>query len=267
VSITVTPQPDAAPPRFQVSVATPGGQPITALTFYRTAGGRTEATRFQPGPGPASRITVDSEAPWDSPVVFAATVTYGSTTETYTAAPAFLSPAFPWLIHPTTPALSRCLDQDTFTRMGVVSIGAVSRAATTTRHSIIGAKYPIVTKTGPRSGSQLQMQIATTSAQEHADLWALLDDQTPLLIRVPDAWEWDWEDGYYDVADASADRFEQYGPTRQRTFTLALARVEAPAGDLQPQRTWADVKAGAATWADLARGYNDWTSVLTDTRR
>jgi hypothetical protein len=267
VSITVTPLPDAEPPQFRIEIATPAGQTITALTVYRTAEGRTDATRFQPGPGPSPRVVVDHEGGWDSGVVYSATVSYGSTTETYTAAPASISPDCPWLLHPTVLSLSRRLDQGTFTRMGVVSLGAVSRAANTTRHSIIGARYPVVTKTGPRSGSQLQMQVATVTSDERAALWALLDDQTPLLIRVPDDWGWDWEDGYYDVADANAERFEQYGPTRQRTFTLALARVEAPAGDLQPTRTWADVKAEFATWADVAAAYRDWTSVLTDTRR
>lgn len=267
MSITVTPQPDATPPTFLIEVATPAGEAITAMTVSCTANGSTEPIRFQPGAGPSPRVSTHHEAPWNTPVIYSATVTYGSTTATYTSGPTFLRPSFPWLIHPLAPALSRLLDTGDPSRMGVASIAAVTRAANTTRHAILGAKYPVVTKTGPRSGSQFQMQVTTTTSTEAADLWALLDDQTPLLIRVPTDWEWDWEDGYYDVGDVSADRLEQYGPTRLRTFTLALARVEAPAGDLLPQRTWDDLSADFATWGDLIPAYADWTSVLTDTRR
>lgn len=267
MSITVTPDTTAMPPRFEVTVATPDGSAVTSISVTRTANGTTSPIRFAATAGPSPRLVNDYEAPWGVPVVYTATVTHGSTTETYTATAATLAPAFPWAIHPTTPSLSVCLDTGDPTVMGVIATGTVGRAATTVKHRIIGAKYQLVTKTGPRAASTGQLSLATVTPLEQDAIWAAVDDQTPLLIQFPAGWGWDWEDGYYDVGDVTADRFIQYGPEPRRVFTLPLERVEAPAGNQQPERTWADVLSGFATWTDVAAAYADWTGVETDTRR
>lgn len=267
MTITVTPQPATSPPRFLIQIATPAGQTITAATLVRTANGSTVATRVQPAPGPSPLTVFDYEAPWETGVVYAATVTYGTTTETYTAAAATLAPAFPWLIHPTTPALSLILDQKSFDAMGVVSIGDEVRPALTTKHRILNSEFQIVTKTGPRGAATLPLQIATVTQAERAALVALTRDQTPLLIQVPTSWGWDWDLGYYDVGDLGTGRLAQYGGELRRTFTLPLERVESPAGSQQAVRTWANVLAQNATWQTLVASYATWTDVLTDSRR
>lgn len=268
MAITVVANP-ASPygPRFEITMTSSDGSTITAVTLTRTAAGMTDSTRVQPAPGPSPRTVADYEAPWGTPVVFTATVTSTAGTETFTAAGSTLAVAVPWIIHPTTPALSRVLDAGAFASMGVMTIGAVTRAATTTGHEILGSKYRVMTKTGPRAASRTQLEVATVTADEHQALFALVDDQTPLLIRVPAGWAWDWEDGYYDVGEVTAARFFQYGPERRRVFTLPLERVEAPAGTQQSPRTWADLLAGFPTWSAVAGAYATWTDVLTDTRR
>lgn len=267
MTIQVVPQPGNLPPRFQITISTPAGQPITAVSLTRTANGATAPTRVQPSPGPSPLVVFDSEAPRDTPVVYTATVTYGSTTEAYTSGPVVLSPTVAVLTHPTTPALSMILDQQDFAHMGVIAVNTETRAALKTKHRILESEYQVVTKTGPRAAPTLQMVVATVTPDERAGLIALLRDQTPLFITIPAAWDWDWDDGYYDVDDVGIDRVLQYGPERRRTFTLALERVEAPAGTQQPQRTWANVLASFATWNDVVAAYATWTDVLTDSRR
>jgi hypothetical protein len=224
--------------------------------------------RVQPPPGPSPIVVYDYEATWETPAVYTATYTYGSGTQTTdTAAAATLTPPFPWLIHPTTPALSLILDQAIFTAMGVVSIGSATRAALTTKHRILGSEFQIVTKVGPRAAPAFPMVIATVTAQERAALVAILRDQTPLLIQFPSAFGWNFDPGYFDVGDVSSDRLWQYGPDARRHYTLQLEQVQAPAGTQQATRTWATLLAGFATWQAVAAAYNTWTDELTDSRR
>lgn len=267
MSITVTAYPDASPPRIAIAVSSPDGSPITAVTLARTVHGSSEPVRVQPASGPSPRLVNEYEAEWGTPVVFTATVTSGAGTQALTSAPVVLDPSLPWLIHPTTPALSRALDAGSFAAMGVVSQGAVSRPSTTTAHDVIGSKYRTVTKTGPRAASRTSLSVATVTADEQQAMWALVEDQTPLLIRVPSSWEWDWEDGYYDVGQVDAERTYQYGPERRRVFQLPLERVEAPAGTQQAERTCADVLVAFASITAMVAAYATCTDLLTDTRR
>jgi hypothetical protein len=267
MTITALAQPANWPPRNQITITSPDGSPFTAVSLTATANGVTTLTRVQPAPGPSPLIVWDYESARETGVVYTATVTHGAMTETYVSAPVTLTPPLPWLTHPTTPALSMPLDQNTFSAMGVVSIGSETRAALTTKHRILGAEYEIVTKTGPRAAPSLQMVLTTTTPQEREALIALLRDQTPILITVPSAWGWDWDDGYYDVGDVGWERLWQYGADPRRTVTLPLERVQAPAGTQQAVRSWATLLHDFATWADVAAAYATWTDVLTDTRR
>jgi hypothetical protein len=254
MTIAVLAQPTNSPPRYRITLTSPDGSAFTAISLYRTANGVTTAVRVQPPPGPSPVIAYDYEAPWDTGVVYSATVTRAGVTETYTAASATLSPTFPWLIHPTTPALSIPLDQGLFSAMGVVTIGTVVRAALTTKHRILGAEFQLVSKTGPRAAPSFP-------------IIAILRDQTPLLIQVPTAWGWDFDSGYFDVGDVSSDRVLQYGPEHRRVVTLQLESVQAPAGTQQPTRTWATLLGQYATWQAVSAAYATWTDELTDSRR
>jgi hypothetical protein len=267
MTITVLAQPANLPPRNQITIATPGGQTMTAVTLNRTQNGLTTQTRVQPPAGPSPIVAFDYESARETGVVYSATVTYGSTTETYTAEPATLVPLLPVATHPLAPALSVVLDRQDFDAMGVVSLGSETRAELKTKHRILGAEYQLITKTGPRAAPTMSMTLATVTSQERAAVNALLRDQTPLFISVPSAWGWDWEDGYYDVGDVGTDRIVQYGPERRRSFVLPLERVEAPAGTQQPIRTWTTLLNDFATWNDVAAAYATWTDVLTDSRR
>jgi hypothetical protein len=267
--ITVTPQPSNSPPRMQITVTSPDGTPITAawVTRYDPAGAI--PTRVQlPVPAASGSVLYDYEAPWDTSLVYSVGITYASgSTATYTSTAATLSPSAIWLIHPTAPVLSVCLDQGRFDRMGIVTLGSETRPEIKTKHRIQGSEYQIVTKTGPRGAVSTSLQVATVTAAERASLIAITRDQTPLFLQVPAAWGWDLDGGYYDVGDLGTERFLQYGPEPRRVSTLPLERVEAPIGTQAPAWTWTGLAAGFASWDAERAAYATWADVATNTRR
>jgi hypothetical protein len=268
MTLTVTPQPANSPPRFRLTIASPDGSAITAVVVTRVDPSGAAATRVQPAAGPSPLTLDDYEAPWDAAVVYNVAITYGTgATTTFNSGYVTLSPQAAWAIHPTAPALSVCLDQQSFAVMGVVSLSASTRAALTTKHRILGAEYQIVTKTGPRAAPAFTMQVATVTSNERTAVLALVRDQTPILIQVPAVFGWDWENGYFDVGDVGIERFLQYGPEPRRTITLPLERVESPIGTQSAPWTWTGAMAASATWDALRAGYAKWSDVLTNTRR
>lgn len=266
MSITVVANPTSHPPRYEITITTPAGQTMDAVVLQRYTDGGYEQTRVQPLTGFSSRYIEDYEAPWEAGVTYVATVTYGATTVVYTGPLLTLSSQNAWAIHPTVPAQSVCIDTGASAAMGIVTIGDVSRPSTAVRHTIIGAKNPIVKKTGPRSSSQVPVTIAAVTSADEDALWALIDDQTPLLFRIPPAWGWNWEDGYYDIADASAGRFAQYGPEQRRTFTLQLTRVDSPEGSQQATWSYADILAQFPDYPTLTAAFADYPALLANHR-
>lgn len=268
MAITVTAQPTNSPPRFQIAVTSPDGTAITAAALIRVDPSGSAPTRVQlPLPAVSGAVLYDYEAPWDVPVTYSIGITYGSGSATYTATALTLSPPYPWLIHPTAPVLSVCLDQGRFDRMGVVTIGAETRPAIKTKHRIQGSEFQIVTKTGPRGAVSTSLQVATVTADERASLVAITRDQTPLFLQVPASWGWDLDGGYFDVDDVGTERVLQYGPEPRRVSTLPLERVEAPIGTQAAAWTWTGLAAGFATWDAERAGYLTWADVATNTRR
>jgi hypothetical protein len=267
VSITVAPGTSTAGvPRFALSISSPAGDAITAVTLTRTVAGATVPTRVQPSAGPSPRTVNDYEADWDVNVVYTATVTTASGTSTFTSSAAVLSPGAPWAIHPTAPALSMQLDQATPLAAGFRTIGNITRDATDSPHSVLGSPYRTYTKTGSRSAAVTSIEVRTVTPAEAQAVRALVNDLTPILIRVPAAWGWDWENGYYRVGALDEARVLQFGAEPGRVFTLPLERVEEPAGTQQAERTWADVLNDFPSWAAARAAYGTWTDELTDTR-
>lgn len=258
-----------APPRIQITLTSPNGTAITAATLYRATPAGNVLVRVQPPvPAASGSVFYDYEAPWDTALVYLVLYTYGSGTSTSeTSNTVTLSPLYPWLIHPTAPSLSVCLDQARFDRMGVVSLGTETRPALKTKHRIQGSEFQIVTKSGPRGAQSFPMQVALTSAAERAALVSVTRDQTPLLVQVPASWGWDFDNGYYDIDDVGTERALQYGPELRRTVTLPLERVEEPIGTQAATWTWAGFLSGSSTWDAAKAAYATWADVATNTRR
>lgn len=263
MTITVAANGASTPPRFEITVATPDGSNLTAITLWRRVGGVNALTRVQPSTGLPTRYVEDYEAPWDTPVSYVATYSYAGGSTTETSAAASLTPDTPalWAIHPTVPSLSLPLDTQDFGVMGLASAGDVTRKAQASLHDIVGSSLPLLTKTGNRKAAASQLELTTVTEYEKLRVLAITNDETPLLLRAPGSWHWGIEEGYYAVSDTGEARRLQFGPDQSRTIRLPIQRVQPPAGAQQSSWSWGGLMSGYADWGSVQGAYGDWNAV------
>jgi hypothetical protein len=266
VGITVVANTITMPPRFEISIATPDGSVMTAVTLSRTIRGVTELTRVQPTAGLSFRYVEDYEAEWGVDVVYTATVTTAAGTVKYVAPPIPLNPWGAWAIHPLTPVLSFCIDQQDNDAPGVVDIQTVSRPTQSTQHTILGSARPVTVRVGPRASTRTVLRVQTVDLEDEANLWSLVDDQTPLVIQFPTDWAVGWEYGYYDVGDVSAERVLQWSGDPRRIFTLPTTRVDRPAGTQQSDWGYAQLLHDFADYPAVLAAFDDYPSLLANRR-
>lgn len=264
--ITVVANTIAMPPRFEISIATPDGSVITAIALYRTVHGVTEFTRVQPGAGLSFRYVEDYEAEWGTDVAYTAVVTTAAGTATYRAPNIQLNPWGAWAIHPLTPSLSFCIDQQDGDAPGVVDIQTLSKPAQSTQHAILGSPRPVTIRVGPRASTRGALRVQTIDLQDEANLWSLVDDQTPLVIQFPTDWQVGWEFGYYDVGDVAVERVLQWSGDPRRVFTLPVTRVGKPAGNQQSTWGYSQLLHDFADYPSLLAAFADYPSLLANRR-
>lgn len=191
-----------------------------------------------------------------------ATNTFDTTSSAVT-----LTPQQGWLIHPGNPAKSMPLPLGR-----VTGFSNVGRGMNATRHDMLGATLPVYTITGPRLGLQFTLELRTRTLDEESMLWALLDDQIPVLINWlnSDAQRLNMKPMYLQIGDVQADRFAQMlyptqstnTPGERREWKLPCTQVQSPAISQQAvgwtyvdlfaeQHTYLAVQATYATYADL----------------
>lgn len=251
-------------PAIDVTVTASGT--MTAVTLYRIAEGVTTRTHIQPAPGAASRTVTDYLAPWDTDIAYSVTYTVAGSQATETFGVLQLSSTSAWIINPNSPELSLEADSGDPTRMGIVAISDVVLPTTATVHQILGARLPVVTTVGSRLAPQFTVTVATVTQAEESALRAIVDDQTPLLIRIPAVLGANWDDGYYHVSDVTIGRIIQYAGEPRRTFTLPMIQVAEPAP--VTAETW-DYPTLTSTYADygsLTAAYADYRSLTADER-
>lgn len=248
-------------PAIDITVATPDGSNFTSVTVSRIADSGTTLTRMQPTPGLPSVTVTDFEAPWDDDIQYTATVHYGATTATWSAGPIRVSSTAAWLIHPTRPWLSVPIDEGNSAVAGIRSIGTVHRAASVNTHTVLRSRYPVVTSFGPRLAPTFPLTIHTVTQAEQDDLIALIDDQTPLLLRFPSSMPANLEAGFYSVGDVDEDRVQQYVGDESRVFTLALTRVASPAGTQQSTWDYPAITAAYADYTALRNAFQDYSAL------
>lgn len=184
-----------------------------------------------------------------------------------TSAPVTLAPVRGWMVHPANPALSFPLVADT-SAAGIVDIGPVGSASTSTVHQILGQKRPLTTTSGPRLADSVNLTLATVTRDEETALLALLDDQTPLLVRFPPEWDLGFSDDWYAVGDVARERLSPVGSDPRRVFTLPLQAVLTPVvtqGNVG--WSWASLAAEFSTWTAVSAAFDSWGDVLTNDRK
>lgn len=258
-----------AAPKIQVTIGSPDGTAISSITLYRVVGTTLTLTRVQPSSGASTAYIEDFEMPWDVPVAYRSVMTYNAGYhDVNTSLATTVVPSTAWAIHPLAPSLSFPLDAGSFAVAGVTEHGDTAWAATRTLHDVLDSPYPVPVRvgSGARKASATSLRVSTRTAAEAGALRAALNDQTPLLIRVPGSFQWDWEAGYYDVGDVTAGRVLQFGPLEDRVFTLPLQRVAEPVGTQQANWSYPQLTTDFADYPSLTAAFADYPSLQANNR-
>lgn len=170
-----------------------------------------------------------------------------------------------WLIHPSQPSLSTPIDSGTygtrFTFVEASSADPVTSQAVRTIHRPTGRRRPVVVTHGPRQADEWTLSISAATVADKDSVRAVVDDQTPLLLRVPPAFNWDLPDDWYSVGDLS---ISLVGPTIDdgHLISLPLTPVDEPIVRQGALRTYGDVLLEAATYGDLTDMYDTYLDLL-----
>lgn len=175
-----------------------------------------------------------------------------------------------WLIHPVQPTLSMEVEDSSHgnSAESIIHIDEPTRARRTasalrTLHWGVGRRRPVVVTNGPRAADEWDLVIHPQTFAATDDLRSLVDDQTPLLLRIPPAFGWHLPDDWYSVGDVTIDRDDVPEVSESAVVTLPLTPVDEPIVRQGAVRTWGDLLMEASTWADVLTIYDSWLGVLS----
>lgn len=177
-----------------------------------------------------------------------------------------------WLIHPGQPTLSTSIDpgahrwRNDGLNVDTTSAEESSHAARRNEFEVIGRKRSIVVTSGPRADGEWTLVLFAPRTEDRDAALALVDDQTPLLLRSPQGWAWDLPDGWYSVGDVTVARVAPSLARPARRISLPLTPVDAPVVRVAALRTYADLLLENGTYADLLERYETYLDVLTGDR-
>lgn len=171
-----------------------------------------------------------------------------------------------WLIHPSKPALSIPIEMGE-TGTGVRFIEASSgeqktSAAVATVHRAVGRARAVVITSGPRQADEWTLVIGAETIAAKNAVRAVVDDQTPLLIRSHPDMNMDLPDDWYSVGDFTVNRVETPIITEMTLMNLPLTPVDEPVVRQGALWSWSNVLTSYATWADVLADNDTWLDVL-----
>lgn len=170
-----------------------------------------------------------------------------------------------WMIHPAAPSLSRPIDYGECTGEGVFlqSQGTVTRATTAALSAPVGSKFPVGMSTGDRAGEVFDLDMLAWDEASCRGITDLLDDQSPILIRIPAGFQYGINDGWYSIGDLKVSRpvtFDMTVPMRK--LTLSAIAVDQPVIVARQARTYGLAKLEADTFAGLAQARPTYLNLL-----
>lgn len=261
MSIIVTTEPTNLPPRvlIEVDFSAETPDPDTAEIVRIDSAGTHPVRSAEPATLTGGTwVGYDYEAPFSEPVTYRVTASSETVVE---SAAVSLPVTDPWLIHPLVP--SRSVRVAGPLKFGPASWAQIQRTTRRGVFAVSGRTDPVIVTGGARSGGEGALEILCDTRDDVALVWSLLDDEAPLLLRLPVAPIWDGlMSGWLSVGDVqSARRFVWLGH-EQHTMTLPVISTRRPAGAAQAQWTWADVVANHATWQSVIDTYPTWADLV-----
>jgi hypothetical protein len=169
-----------------------------------------------------------------------------------------------WLIHPTKPTLSCQIDGDDVPDLFIDASSGETKAAAAQATILrgIGRKKAVVITSGPRQADEWTLVIGAETIAAKNTIRALVDDQTPLLLRSAPGFSVDLPDDWYSVGDFASSRPEAPIVSQASTLTLPLTPVDEPIVRQGALWTWGDVLMKYATWQDVLDDNATWLDVL-----
>jgi hypothetical protein len=170
----------------------------------------------------------------------------------------------PWLRHPGIPTLSIELSFDKFRKD---SFTQRSRATSRAVFTPLGRSTPVVVASGYRATVSTEMTLRTDSIEELDAMWAILDDETVLLLDIPLARGWGVTHEYVSIGDVTETRIADWGSHTGRWFSLPYLVVDRPAGGFLAQFTYADVLGGYGTYTAVYSSFASYADLLANRPR
>lgn len=191
----------------------------------------------------------DYEAPLDDAFSYTARADSGATV----SAGSFVIPSDErvWLKHPGKPYLNM--------RTDVTNQPALARGSDTGVFRVLGRSAPVTVSRRRDSGTGV-VELVTETADELAQMLALCDDGTPLLLQTPGGTSW----GSRYIAVTQLDELPRYGYgyDHARLWGMSFQLVDAPVGSaVSVGNTWADVLSAYPSWLAMAQAAS-WQDVL-----
>lgn len=234
-TVTATPQPTLGTVTLAMT-GLPAGAELT-----RDQGNGPELVRGGTALPSGDLTITDHEAPLDVPLVYR--VTGGGESVTT------LQGVGSWLTHPDGRSMRVTIQND-----DPLDYGADGQA-----HDVLGALLPLITYY-PRSTRTGNLALQVPWA-DRPNLWSLIADGSPLLLRVPAGCQvdggWGWAESITHTHAVNAERAQ---------VTLQYRRCQPPALDsITPPVawTWAGVDSTWATWADVVADRSTWAALIS----
>lgn len=257
MSITATPFPAEAPPRVLIELATGSTAVFSSIALYRDS----VLLRTQPLVGGTTAVASDYFCPFQRTVTYTAVTNVGTFTETV-----FLDVDRAWFIHASQPTFSVPLGKGDSAVASIRAIGDVSTPSSAAVHVVMGSSLVVTKRTGARITGTRSIRLQSFTSIEAANIAQLLNDDSPILIRLPASWGVRFTEGWYSIGT-----FDEQLPFDQpkmfyREWVLPAQQAVEPKLIVSEVWSWDALAASNLTWDTLPDAYLTWYDLTVNNR-
>jgi hypothetical protein len=246
----------AVSPAVQILVTSsaPVSAPLQVVRVHEDGGEYPVITDSAPRLVGGSWTGIDRHAPFNQYVTYKAV----GNSETGVSSEWTVLSDESWLIHGLDQDLSVMVD-------AVISFGSRQFAAPSTRHNILGSRWPVHESDGPLSTETGQATFWCDSVSSYDALIALFMENIPVCLNTPFSGfspQWMW----IQPSSISLDNPGEKDGIPGRFLVVPFEHTTQPDVNADPLWTWDDVTDAFATWADATADYASWDAMQFDVR-